>query len=172
MAENRALKKHLIIFTKPAGNCVFISHKKEDEAAANAIGKYLMEQVGVDIYLDTKDVTLQEAVSEDNDKKIVDSIRSGIETSTHLLCLVSDETRLSWWVPYEVGSAASKGKEIATLKLKNVVDIPSFLKTEQVIKTVNDFFNYTKTLEPFGGAVSNRTLSIWDKYTLSNYIDK
>ena len=32
--------------------CVFISHKKEDEGAAIDIGRFLMEVVGVNIYLD------------------------------------------------------------------------------------------------------------------------
>ena len=72
----------------------------------------------MDIYLDLYDVELKEAVSVENDKKIVESIKKGIGTSSHLLCLVSDKTRLSWWVPYEVGVVGERGKTITTLKLK------------------------------------------------------
>ena len=140
MAQNRAQIKEQYIFASQKGNCVFISHKKEDEATAKAIGDYLLNQVGVDIYLDLYDIELKEAVSVDNDKKIVASIKKGIGTSTHLLCLVTDKTKMSWWVPYEVGVAGEHGKKIATLKLKAIEDIPSFLKTEQVLKNVQEFF--------------------------------
>lgn len=96
MAQNRAQLKGRWEFNSLKGKCVFISHKKEDERAAKAIGDYLMEKVGVDIYLDLYDVELQEAVSVDNDRKIVESIERGIATSSHLRCLVSHQTRLSW----------------------------------------------------------------------------
>lgn len=171
MAQNRALIKQRWEFNALEGNCVFISHKKEDEASAKAIGDYLMQQVGVDIYLDLYDIELKEAVSLDNDKKIVESIKKGIGTSSHLLCLVSDKTRLSWWVPYEVGVAGEQGKKIATLKLKGVEDIPSFLKTEKILKSIQEFFDYTKTLEKYGGLLSNRTLTQDDKTRLYRYID-
>ena len=171
MAQNRALIKQRWEFNIPQGNCIFISHKKEDESTAKAIGNYLMEQVGVDIYLDLYDIELKEAVSVDNDKKIVESIKRGIGTSSHLLCLVSDKTHLSWWVPYEVGVAGEHGKHIATLKLKGVEDIPSFLKTEKVLKSIQEFFDYTKTLEAYGGMFSKRIISQCDKDLLYNYID-
>lgn len=34
-------------------------------------------------------------------KKIVESTQKGISCSDALLCIVSDKTKLSWWVPYE-----------------------------------------------------------------------
>ena len=172
MGENRALIQNPWEFSTRSGNCVFISHKKEDETAAKSVGDYLMKQVGVDIYLDLYDVELKEAVSVENDKKIVASIKRGIETSTHLLCLVSDRTKLSWWVPYEIGVAGEHGKKIATLKLKGIEDIPSFLKTEPVLNTTQAFFNYTKTLEPYGGLLSKRSLGAIDKLLLNRYIDE
>ena len=59
------------VFSHTQSKCVFISHKKEDEEAANTIGNYLIENVGVSIYLDTEDCVLQEAVSTENDQKII-----------------------------------------------------------------------------------------------------
>ena len=63
-----------VIYFTHTGACVFISHKKEDEEAAIHIGNYLMNTVGVGIYLDTKDCELKKAMGEDNGRKIVDSI--------------------------------------------------------------------------------------------------
>jgi len=130
-------------------HCVFISHKKEDEKAAIEIGKFLLEQVGVNIYLDIKDCILQEAVSNGNDKKIVDSIKFGLSVSTHILCLISDKTRLSWWVPYEIGIADVSQKNIASLKLASVDDIPSFLKIHETIFNVEDLLQYASKIKPF-----------------------
>lgn len=171
MGRNRALLKGSLEFDLAKGNCVFISHKKEDEEWAKAIGDYLMQKVGVDIYLDFYDIELKEAVNAENDRKIIESINKGIGTSSHLLCLVSDKTKLSWWVPYEVGMAEAKKKKIATLKFKGVEDIPSFLKTQKVMRNMEEFFDYTKTLEPYGDLLSKRKFSDSDNTLLHEYID-
>lgn len=131
--------------------CVFISHKKEDQAAAEAVGDYLLNEVKVNIYLDTHDADLKEAVSVENDKAIVQLIQKGLILSTHLLCLVSDKTRLSWWVPYEIGiadtSSSALGKiKISTLKLKGTEDIPSFLKVHDVLWSYADFKKYADNM--------------------------
>ena len=70
-----------------------------------------------------------------------------------------------------MGVAGEQGKKIATLKLKGVEDIPSFLKTEKILKSIQEFFDYTKTLEKYGGLLSNRTLTQDDKTRLYRYID-
>lgn len=119
------------VFSHGKKRCVFISHKKEDEEAAIAIGAYLTDIVGVNIYLDTKDCILKEAVSADNDQLIVESIKRGLVYSSDLLCLKSDKTRLSWSVPYEIGFVDKQEIDIAALNLKDIEDIPSYLKTKR-----------------------------------------
>lgn len=143
--QNRALSKYAyLLASEHSPSCVFISHKKEDTEAAKAIGDFLMNDMGVDIYLDIYDEELQEAADVDNDKKIVEMIERGINTSSHLLCLISDRTKLSWWVPYEVATAKCGKKKIASLKLNTTEDIPSFLKIEEVLWTIQDFLEYVK----------------------------
>ena len=151
--------------------CVFISHKKEDEQAAIDIGKFLMEVVGVNIYLDILDEDLQTATQTENDRLIVNSIKEGLDCSTHLLCLISDKTRLSWWVPYEIGIADNKNISIASLKLKCVNDIPSFLKIHPAFYNVDEFVRSTVSYTHFGtlfftedyNRISNKT-EILKKY--------
>ena len=70
-----------------------------------------------------------------------------------------------------MGIAGEKGKMIATLKLKSVEDIPSFLKIERVLKSIREFFEYSKTYEIYGGTVSNRTFITTDEEMLYQYID-
>lgn len=162
-------------FSLSKGNCVFISHKKEDEEAAVEIGNYLMETVGVNIYLDVNDCILHEAVDSENDKKIVGSVIRGLECCTHLLCITSDKTRLSWWVPYEIGYAEKKNLDITVLKLKDVEDIPSFLKIKKVINNINQFLHYVSSLNKYGDIFADRFYKSFSQKPYENlkkYIDE
>lgn len=153
--------------------CVFISHKKEDEQAAIDIGSFLMEIVGVNIYLDILDEPLQTATQTENDRLIVESIKKGLECSTHLLCLISDKTHLSWWVPYEIGIADNKNISIASLKLKVVNDIPSFLKIHPAFYNIDEFVRNTANYKQYGALLFNENYNrISNKAeTLKKYID-
>lgn len=155
-------------------NCVFISYKKEDAQAAQAIGNFLINAVGIDIYLDTNDFELEEAVSEENDQKIVNSIRKGLSHSTHLLCLISDKTRLSWWVPYEIGVAETNGLDIASLKLKNIDDFPSYLKIRKTLYNTDQFLRYVSEITPLAVYFSEsnyRNLSACNLTEITQFID-
>ena len=131
--------------------CVFISHKKEDENIAIAVGNFLMNKLNVDIYLDLYDIDLQEAVSVENDEKIVESIKDGIKLSDILLCIITDNTRLSWWVPYEIGIADNEKKVIASIKTKNIADFPSFLKTKTTLKSIEELVELIFKSGRYGG---------------------
>lgn len=158
---------------KAEQKCVFISHKKEDSTAAVVIGTYLMS-LGINIYLDQNDMLLQEAVSQDNDQKIVSSIKRGLSVSTHLLCLISDKTKLSWWVPYEIGTAESQDVIITSLKLKGIDDLPSFLKIQPVLYNMEEFAVYAHQLTRYGGVFTkDKPVEITqeNKDLLSPYLD-
>jgi len=155
--------------------CVFISHKKEDEDAAIAIGSYLTDVVGINIYLDVKDCILSEAVSAENDQKIVESIKRGLDYSTHLLCLISDKTKLSWWVPYEIGYADRQSIDVSVLKLKDVDDIPSYLKIKRTLYNKEDFLRYISALGPYGSLFAEkgyRYFSARNDGILDNHLDQ
>ena len=122
--------------------CVFISHKKEDQHIAIELGDFLTNQLGVDIYLDVFDPELKEAVSVENDSQIVASIKKGLKLSHILLCIISDKTRLSWWVPYEIGVADCSEIKIASIRTKNVDDFPSFLKTKKTIDNLTELVEF------------------------------
>lgn len=162
------------VFTYKKERCVFISHKKEDEDVAIAIGTYLTDTVGVNIYLDTHDCILKEAVSLDNDQLITESIKKGLTCSSDLLCLISDKTKLSWWVPYEIGFADKQEIDIAILKLKNVEDIPSYLKIKHTLLNTEDFLQYVSKLGPYGSIMAKHNylhFSKCDNQILNKYID-
>lgn len=130
--------------------CVFISHKKEDQHVAIELGNFLMNRLDVDIYLDVFDPELKEAVSIDNDSKIVASIKKGLKVSHILLCIISDKTRLSWWVPYEIGIADCSDVKIASIKTKEIDDFPSFLKTKKTIHNLAELVEFILKSKPLG----------------------
>lgn len=130
--------------------CVFISHKKEDQDIAIKLGDFLTKKLNVDIYLDVFDLELQEAVSVENDVKIVNSITSGIKLSDILLCIISDKTKLSWWVPYEIGIADTSGLKIASIKTKQIEDFPSFLKTQKTINNLSELIEFVLKNDKWG----------------------
>lgn len=130
--------------------CIFISHKSSDLGAAREIGDYIINNAKIDIYLDDNDKGLVDAVSREDDKMIVKYIEKALDRSTHLLCLISDQTRTSWWVPYEIGIAKANFKNIASLKLKNITDVPSFLKIEAVLMGIKSLNEYLRKINESG----------------------
>ncbi len=160
---NRAEIKDEYIFAeykRQNKDCIFISHKKEDEHVAIALGNYIMDVLGKDIYLDIYDCDLSEAVSVENDVAIVQSIQNGISCSTHLVCIISDKTKVSWWVPYEIGYAETNlkslnGDLIASAKVTNISDIPSFLKVKRTLSSTRELVNFLKISSRYGRILSN-----------------
>lgn len=141
---------HQALLKNQKDPCVFISYKSEDIKAAEVINNYLNNTANINTYFDVNDAELKKSIDTANDDAIVSSIKRGLETATHLLCLISDKTHLSWWVPYEIGYADSKELSIASLKLKNIDDIPSFLKTKTVLYSIGDFLEFFSTVNRFG----------------------
>lgn len=124
---------------------IFISHIRIDKAAAIAIGNYIRE-AGFDIYLDINDQALQQAMSTGDPNKITQCIEKGLNLSTHLLCLVSESTVNSWWVPYEIGYGKKSNKDIATLRLKGTPSLPEYLKVTTILNGASSLNKYLSNL--------------------------
>jgi len=148
--KNRALFKNTY-FEKASINserCIFLSHATKDKDAVREIGEYIMK-AGVDIYLDEKDSNLLAAIRLANNHDAVTAcIENGLSRSTDILVIVSQDTRYSWWVPFEIGYGKKSEVEIATLLLEDVgSDIPSYLKITKLIGDIRGLNNYLDTLE-------------------------
>lgn len=125
----------------PTSPCIFLSHKSEDKDAVKKIAEYIRDR-GVDIYLDADDPFLQKAVLAKDDKKITEFIELGIKSSTDLMSILSEKTKGSWWVPYEVGFGRSSELPVATMKLRDVTDLPSFLLVTHIIEGTGSLDKY------------------------------
>ncbi len=124
---------------------VFLSHKSEDKDYVEKVGQYLMNS-GIDIYLDKYDPSLQRATKESDAKKVTECIHKGIKNSDYILCITSEKTIESWWVPYEIGYGKNANKKITTLIRKDISYIPDFLKIEKIIKNISGINDFIKEI--------------------------
>ena len=89
--------------------------------------------------------------------------------------MISDKTKLSWWVPFEIGVADIENKYIASLKLCNVDEIPSFLKIHETLYDIQDLIKYSSRVTPlsFYFESSNHSKLVnSDTRKLKQYIDE
>lgn len=114
---------------------IFISHKLEDAFTANQIAKELKE-LRVDCYLDLLDNSLIQ-----NGQALTNHIRANLNQCTDIFVVMSNITRLSQWVPFEVGMAAQKDMPTATF-LKEDVSLPEFLQYWPRLKKYADIKEY------------------------------
>lgn len=136
------------------GTCVFISYRKVDQDAATVIANYLRFDVGVDIYFDEQDAELEAAVAANDDKRIVACLERGVEFSTHLLGVLSPNTKDSWWVPFEIGSARRKKADVGYILIREVDNLPSYLKIATLVKDQDELKNWARSL---------KTVSLWER---------
>lgn len=158
--------------------CIFLSHISIDKAAVKGIADYIMEKADIDVYLDIHDDALQRAVDRGDSEEITALIERGIASSSHAMCLISEETIKSWWVPYELGYAKKSGKEISSLKLKGSVELPDFLKIGILIrgtKSLNAYiervisdYKITKSYSSINESLESHTES---NHPLDNILD-
>jgi hypothetical protein len=88
---------------------VFISHQRRDAAVARRVSDRLLIAHQIPSYLDVVDSRLG-MKGED----LADQIRDELSKCTQLLAVVTVNTQVSSWVPWEIGVAAEKEYPLAT----------------------------------------------------------
>ena len=110
---------------------VFISHKNEDALAAQKIS-LVLKLSGVDSYLDLLDISVVAS-----GKALTDHIKKELNDCTDIIVVMSERTRYSQWVPFEIGMSAQIDMPTASY-LQDGVELPSFLSYWPRLKTAND----------------------------------
>ena len=92
------------------------------------------------------------------------------------MCLVSANTVRSWWVPYELGFGKRSGKPLATLKLKDMVELPAYLEVSEIIrgtKSLNQYLSSVKRGLTKTAAVNltESLISHTASHPLDNFLD-
>lgn len=91
---------------------VFISYRRMDRVLAYEIARNF-DLNNIEYYLDIVD---EESLNTDD---ITTVITDNIKKCTHLLAIVSANTRGSWWVPFEIGEATITNCRICSFAVKN-----------------------------------------------------
>lgn len=117
---------------------VFISHKREDEEWARLIVNELQD-MGVVCYLDVLDRKIEEG-----GKQLTNHIKRNLNRCTDIIVIMSERTRLSQWVPFEVGMAAEVDMPTATFLIESV-ELPDFLQYWPRLKRPEDIRKYVTT---------------------------
>lgn len=137
---------------------VFISHKNVDSLQALVL-KTAFEQNGVPSYLHVLDASIN-----GGGKELTDHIRENLNTCTDIIVVMSEATKESWWVPFEIGMSAQVDMPTASF-LKSDVTLPSYLSYWPRLKTTSDVNKYV--------AVRRRTMQrMNEQYGYINFSDR
>ena len=135
----------------------FIYHKKEDDEIVKRI-HLLLKSKGIESYLDLLDASVT-----NNGKELTNHIRTNLNDCTDIIVVMSEITRFSQWVPFEVGIATQIEMPIATF-LKADVQLPEFLGFWPRLKTPNDIEKYVDNRK----LVSDRMKILYDNKQFEN----
>ncbi|HYE33861.1 toll/interleukin-1 receptor domain-containing protein [Methylocaldum sp.] len=129
---------------------VFISHQKVDSELAGGIAKRLHETHQIECYLDIIDPNASQAGDE-----LGEHLRNELGKCTQLMAVVSENTKSSWWVPWEIGVATEKDYPIATFARDNT-PLPEYLKKWPYLKTAADLDEYAKVTKTIANTLKLR----------------
>ena len=124
---------------------VFISHKGEDIRIAESVGDALQHS-GLSGYLDRWDPAV-----EGDSPELETYLRSIIRETKTILAIVTENTPLSWWVPFEIGVARETDSQIATfLEINRLsttrIELPSYLKKWPILATTTSLKIWARRL--------------------------
>lgn len=116
---------------------VFISHQRADSALALVIQQHLSLMHGIASYLDVIDPNADSSID------LGDHVKAELGNCTQLLAVVSDATKTSWWVPWEIGIATEKDYPLATFAGGNTT-LPEYLRKWPYLRTDYDLDRYAQ----------------------------
>ena len=135
---------------------VFISHKKEDAAQALSITQAFKLQ-GIDAYLD-----LLDDIGE-NGKALTEHIKGQLNSCTDIIVVMSENTKYSWWVPFEIGMSAQIDMPTASFLQSGVV-LPNYLSYWPRLKTISDISKYVEVRK----RIERKMQPIYENYSISS----
>lgn len=179
---NRALATSMVLENRNFSHgkkCVFLSHKSEDKDDCIKIEEYL-NNAGIDTYLDINDAELQIAWMNQDIETMTNCIKKGIKESTHILCIISEKTIDSKWVPFEIGYAhssiidanpdkKSKKYRVSILKLEDISEdtLPEYLQIVPNIeggKSFDDYINNVLNSSEYQFINESKNLRLYSKH--------
>lgn len=151
--------------------CVFLCHQQNDKDVCRKISDYLLA-ADIDVYFDEDDTDLKYYRQANRPQGVVDSIRAGINNSSHMLVVVSTNTIHSKWVPWEIGYGYDS-TDLGVLTLKGIKneDLPDYLKTTLIIRGTQSLNTYLAKITGKVQSVMESVRLIKSYATLSHPLD-
>lgn len=118
---------------------VFLSHQSADSVIATQIARRLENVHGIATYLDVIDPYMNR-----RGEDLAAHIRYEMARCTQLLAIVSESTKASQWVPWEIGVATEKSFPLATY-LAGYAAPPEFLRKWPYLRTEAEIDLYART---------------------------
>jgi hypothetical protein len=117
---------------------IFISHQRLDSLLAGKVVYRLNFRHSIDFYLDVIDPFESQSGDE-----LADHLREQLGKCTQLMAVVSENTKASWWVPWEIGVASEKEYPIATYAGDNT-QLPGYLEKWPYLRSEADLDIYAR----------------------------
>jgi hypothetical protein len=117
---------------------VFVSHQKGDSEIASAVAARLRLSHQIDCYIDIIDTNLLKS-----GESLGEYLRSEMGKCTQLIAVVSENTKVSWWVPWEIGIATEKEFPLATYLGANT-STPEYLQKWPYLRSLSDVDQYAR----------------------------
>ncbi|MER8606018.1 toll/interleukin-1 receptor domain-containing protein [Mesorhizobium sp. M1233] len=108
---------------------VFLSHQSADAQTASLIARRLKSLHDIDSYLDVIDSFIDR-----KGEDLATHIQVEMSKCTQLLAVVSEATKASQWVPWEIGVATEKDYPLATFSAGSSLP-PEFLRKWPYLRT-------------------------------------
>jgi hypothetical protein len=118
---------------------VFISHFSSDIETEERHAQDLIQR-GFTIYLDKYDP----GISSSRDRPL--HIKTVIDTCSDMLVVITENTKSSWWVPFEIGLSTAANARISSI-VYDSPQLPSFLRKWPIVDTDQKYGIYLKQLE-------------------------
>lgn len=117
---------------------VFVSHQRADSQLASTVAHRLQAYHHIECYLDLIDPE----ASKTGDK-LGEYLRVQMGLCTQLLAVVSQNTKASWWVPWEIGISTEKDQPIATYAGDNTT-LPEYLRKWPYLRSQAELDEYAR----------------------------
>lgn len=144
-------------FAVASSPCVFISYRRVDLDEAKGLAAALLA-AGINIYFDENDECLNGASEDTDPERVLECIESGLRISSHLLGIVTSDTRGSWWVPYEIGATRFSRKECAFLIDPGVDKLPAYMRVSTILQDRKALRNWLPSLRNTAGVSGAKIL--------------
>lgn len=132
---------------------VFISHKDTDTGVARRVARRI-EFNGINTYLDVID----DALLKDG-PDLADHLLERMSECDQLIAVVSDATKTSWWVPWEIGVGSEKGFRMASYS-ESYASLPSYLMKWPALHTDAEVDRYCSLSKRTDTEIQRRTMGV------------